>query len=246
MGKNSLEEKPPLVLFSLFNLHSGYKGWAFRQMGLAARHLSRQSGLRFGKLMGTGRGRGFSIRPNFKQYALLTSWKDEPAADDFLRNSSMFNNFRENSREVFTCHILPVAAKGEWHGQNPLLPLAPKPEVYQGPVLALTRATIRWQRLMEFWRHVPPVSKETTQAEGLLAQVGMGELPIIQQATFSIWKNEEYLQKFAYQMKQHQEVIRKTRNRNWYGEELFARFIPLQAEGSWDGKNPLAEYPLSK
>lgn len=244
MGKNGLSEKPPVVLFSLFSLAPGFKWWAFRQMGLAGSQLEGHAGLRFGQLMGTGQGRGFSIRPNLNRYALFTSWKDGRAADDFLKHSSLFKGFSRNSREVFSCRILPVTVKGTWQGQNPLLPLAPMPEDYRGPVVALTRASIRWQRLPEFWQHVPAVSRETTQAAGLLAQVGMGELPIVQQATFSIWENEQYLQKFAYQMREHQEVVRKTRSRRWYSEELFARFIPLQAEGSWDGVNPLAGFPF--
>lgn len=244
MNRNGLTEKPPVVLFSLFTLKEGEKWWAFRQMGLAQKHLKGQKDLKFGALMGTGQGRGFSIRPNFERYALFTSWKEEEAAEDFMKESPLFNSFCQRSREVFTSRLLPFLVKGKWKGSNPLVPLAPLPEEYQGPVVALTRANIRLQRLLEFWNKVPGVSNETKQAKGLLAQTGMGEWPIIEQATFSIWENQQCLQEFAYRMRQHQEVIRKTRSRQWYSEELFARFIPAQAEGCWDGVNPLGGYSL--
>lgn len=246
MGNLTLNEKSPVVFFSLFNLKPGFRWWALRQMGLAKNVLQKQKGLRFGKLMGTGRGRGFSIIPDLERYALFTCWEEENAAQDFFRKSSLALAFGQNSQEMFRVRLLPFLAKGNWEGSNPLLPLKEKPATYQGPVAALTRAGISWQRLGEFWKHVPDVSKETQEVKGLLAQTGMGELPVVQQATFSIWENEQRLQEFAYNMSKHREVIKKTRNRNWYSEELFARFIPLDTEGSWGGANPLAGYPLSE
>jgi len=46
----------------------------------------------------------------------------------------------------------------------------------------------------------------------------------VEQATFSIWKNLEKMNYFAYKHAAHAEVVRLTRERNWYSEELFARF----------------------
>jgi heme-degrading monooxygenase HmoA len=65
-------------------------------------------------------------------------------------------------------------------------------------------------------------------------------MPWIKQATFSIWQSKAAMKQFAYQMKEHAEVIRKTRQDNWYSEEMFIRFKILASFGSLHGKNPLA------
>lgn len=71
---------------------------------------------------------------------------------------------------------------------------------------------------------------------------GIGEVPIIQMATFSIWKSKESVSNFAYGSSEHRIAIQKTRELNWYKEELFARFKPYKSTGTWNGKNPLAEF----
>ena len=40
-----------------------------------------------------------------------------------------------------------------------------------------------------------------------------------------IWKNFEAVKNFAYDSKAHSEIIKKTRKRNWYSEDMFTRFI---------------------
>lgn len=66
---------------------------------------------------------------------------------------------------------------------------------------------------------------------GLIFSVGIGELPLIQQATFSIWENIEAMTDYAYKSPQHKKVIQMTQKINWYKEELFARFLITKIEG---------------
>lgn len=65
-------------------------------------------------------------------------------------------------------------------------------------------------------------------AEGLLTSVGFGEIPFLKQATISVWQSAEYMKKFAYKQSEHASVIKKTRQQNWYSEELFARLKPIK------------------
>jgi hypothetical protein len=111
----------------------------------------------------------------------------------------------------------------------------------QSPHIILTRATIRPTRLAAFLRAVPAVAEELLQHDALINSVGVGEMPLLRQATLSIWRSLPTMTEFAYGSQAHREVVRRTRSERWYSEELFARFRPLASIGTWDGINPLPE-----
>ena len=52
-------------------------------MGLYHSRIKNIEGLSFYKLLGTGKKPGFRVTPDFKTYALLTSWKSEEDYDSF-------------------------------------------------------------------------------------------------------------------------------------------------------------------
>ena len=52
----------------------------------------------------------------------------------------------------------------------------------------------------------------------------------IQQATFSIWDSVDSVKNFAYGNGVHSKIVAKTRKRNWYKEDLFARFELLNSQ----------------
>ena len=124
---------------------------------------------------------------------------------------------------TMTVLLDPIMAHGKWAGKELFKDVKPsKPR--DGRIAVLTRASIRLFKVKSFFKNVPAVEKQMHQADGLLFSVGVGEAPLIRQATFSIWENAEKMKAFAYNMQEHKEVIRKTRDEKWYSEEMFARF----------------------
>jgi hypothetical protein len=82
------------------------------------------------------------------------------------------------------------------------------------------------------------VSDELARSEGLRLRLGIGEAPVGLQGTFSIWRSQADLLAFAYRGEAHQQVVRRTRERGWYAEELFARFAVLDLAGTYQGIAP--------
>jgi hypothetical protein len=240
-GNGLNEASTPLTTVTFCGYLGRRRIWAFNRMGSARRDLARmRRGLRFWKLLGTGEGRGFSLRPNFSRYGLLAVWDGAEAADEFFDHSPLMQDYQNHAAEVWTVRMLPLAVHGEWSGCKPFLPVEPVRDV-DGPVAVLTRATIRWPRLIAFWRAVPATGRRLDHAAGLMASIGTGEAPFIRPATFSIWRSEEDMRAFAYNTPEHCEVMRRKHQENWYSEELFARFRPIASTGKWNGRDPLAE-----
>ena len=207
-------------------------------MAFARPKLRQAPGLLFWKLLGSGHGRGFSLRPNWSRYGLLAVWENAEAQKKIFETSSLLQAYRRHADEVWTVWLLPIEAHGAWSGVNPFLRLTTSPT--DGPIAILTRATIRLSRLRAFWSAVPAASHALDEATGLLASIGIGEAPFIRQATFSLWRSVDDMEAFAYRTPAHREAMRRTRAENWYREELFARFVPVASEGTWEGRNPLA------
>jgi hypothetical protein len=202
-------------------------------MAFARRLLRDVPGLRFHRLMGMGRGIGFSREPDWGRYAFLGVWQSHEHARRFLDDSRFISRYRSHAERVSTVILHPLTAHGSWDGANPFEPSAASFGDDIGPIGILTRATIRLSRAHAFWSQVAPVSHELAHAPGLIASVGIGELPFIRQATFSIWQSSAHMQAFAYANGRHREVIRRTRDEHWYSEDLFARFQVVEEIGSF-------------
>lgn len=214
--------------------------WGFRQMGLSPNLLQNIPGLQFAKVLGSGGGNGFSVLPNWGTYGLLGVWDDESAAKQFFTAHELYTDYVNNSSEQWTVFMRTVMAHGKWEGSEPFQVNTTFDE--NQLVGVITRATIYAKHLWRFWRFVPSVSRSVADKKGLLFSVGIGELPIIQQATFSLWENSHLMKAYAYQSKYHKEVVKRTRELGWYKEELFARFQPYASEGTWRGEKPLEKY----
>lgn len=190
----------------------------------------------FWKLMGCGRNGTFDLNPDWQQWALLAVWDN---LEDFEGSTFIKSWWSKFAYETWTVIAEPLVSHGKWDAQEPF-GRAHTNESFTGPIGVLTRATIRFSKLKGFWSNVTPVAKLMDSSPGYITSVGIGEAPFFRQATFSIWKDMESMKAFAYGSKEHSEVIRKTRQENWYSEELFARFRIISSSGSLNGKNPMS------
>lgn len=205
--------------------------WAFAQMAFARPLLRGVPGLRFVKLMGAGRGRGFTLLPDPGRYALLAVWGCEADARAFLQDSRFMRRYRRHAMHDGTALLETLAAHGSWNGGNPFLPALSNDRRDEGRVAVLTRATIRLSRLRAFWRRVGPVSRALEEVDGLECSIGIGEAPFVRQATLSIWRDRASMEGFAYRSDPHRDVVQRTRREGWYREDLFARFQVMDIVG---------------
>lgn len=220
-----------VTTFTLFRL-SGWanKFFALKKMAEFVPACKEVKGLDFIKLMGSGRGDGFSVLPDLHQYVLMCVWQCEEDADHFFKNSAIFKDYLAHTTAFQTLYMKTTMVHGLWGGQNPFeadISLFQEDKM----VAVLTRATIRWKDMIRFWKDVPAVSDSLSQGPRPVFAAGVGELPFRYQATFSIWKNSHEMKTFAYKTRAHADMVAKTRKVGWYSEELFARFVIFRSEG---------------
>jgi spheroidene monooxygenase len=65
--------------------------------------------------------------------------------------------------------------------------------------------------------------------------VGLGEAPLLRQATFSLWDSAQAMDAYARQGA-HAAAIHGALREGWFSESMFVRFAPLSIEGRWHGK----------
>jgi hypothetical protein len=204
-------------------------------MKTSGKTLKAVNGLTFCKLLGTGGSNGFSALPNLGTYVLFCVWNSEISASEFFLKHPFFKTYNNKSAEQFTVYSNAAESHGSWDNKQPFIKCSLL--TLNMPVLVLTRARIRIKKLFSFWSKVGNVSQSLCNSKGLILSIGIGEWPLIEQATLSIWHSQAEMLDFAYKNMHHKEVVLLTRKLNWFKEELFARFVPYKFEGFWEGKN---------
>jgi len=230
-----------LITLTIFTLKPGLgvARWALGQMATAPPQLRRVAGLRFFQLMGSGADNGFGFWPNLRRYGFMATWDSAAEAAAFFATHPVWAAYTQRSLETWTTELAPLQAHGAWNGVAPFGEVVTRAAPAGTPVAVLTRASIRLRRAPRFWRFVEPTSRALAGAEGLRLAIGLGELPLVRQATFSLWDSAQAMQQYAYRDARHREVIQLTRREGWYSEELFARFQVLGSTGTVDGHNPV-------
>ncbi len=220
------------------------RAFALWQMGAARLDLIGRNGPAFWKLCGSGVQGGFTLGTDASIWAILATWPDPETARSRVATARPWTRWRARADETFTVFLAPVSARGLWSGRAPF-DAGAAAEAPAGPVAALTRATIRPSRLADFWRRSPAVTRVLDGDPNVLLRVGLGEMPVLRQVTFSIWPDAAAMAAFARGDGPHGRAIRAVREGDWFSEELYARFAVLGAAGTWGGSDPLAAAGLA-
>ena len=218
------------TLISFFQ-YAGIKNkWrAFTRMGRSPILQKKINGLTFFKPLGTGSGNGFSIKPDFSTFGFVAVFKSEELAKEFLR-TDVVKEYTKTTTGYSHVLMHTVKSHGKWSEQNPFESSVEYDKTK--PLAVITRATIKPKLAYQFWKNVPAVSKSMDKYDELIFSKGIGEFPLLMQATFSLWSSAEAMMNYAYKNPKHAEMVKKTRELNWYSEELFARFQPFHQEGN--------------
>jgi len=211
--------------------------WAIYMMGAARPQLRRVSGIEFWKLCGSGSGEGFNPVPNLAIYAILATWQTEDIARKHIHAHKLWQRYRAQAVEDWTVFLAATSTRGCWSSRSPFTVTESSAH---GPIAVLTRATIKPRIAAKFWAQVPDISNVIKRDSEVLFKIGLGEVPLLHQVTFSIWPNAGAMTQFARQPEgPHQRAINAVRSGNWFREELYARFTVTGDLGSWGGRSPL-------
>lgn len=228
----------PIVTISFFRFARAVdRLWALYMMGRARFSLPHVPGIGFWKLCGSGTGEGFTPIPNTAVYAILATWPDEETARKQTSEAAIFETYRAKAVEDWTIILETATARGVWSGR----PFDATGRQLDGPLAALTRATVKPTKALKFWSRTPDVSRMIGADRNVAFKIGIGEVPLLHQVTFSIWPDTRAMAAFARENGPHAAAIRAVRDGNWFAEELYARFAILGEHGSWEGKSPLAQ-----
>ena len=240
-GSNSTT--PPtingVVVVLLFDFLTQYRSWAwFKLMQGSGPLFKTFRGLRFAKVMGSGEGGGFGLRPSATHQGLILVFDSFDQAVDCLTSKEV-NLYRERTRELWQGVLRVNSCRGSWDEQSWLsqdLAIDPIPKDKMVPYTAsLTRASIRATKAVQFWRFAPQAQQDLQEAQGCELAIGLGEAPLVRQCTFSIWRDAQSLVNYAHQGA-HLKAIKAAQSHQFFNESMFVRMDILHMHGQWMGK----------
>lgn len=176
--------------------------------------------------------------PNPVRYGLLTAWETAAARDAFRRDGAL--RFADGAHEAWSVSLDPVrAVRGDIMGWLPDTTGAER-LARDEPLAIITYARLRARHTVRFTTNNRRIVREMTPLPGLLMMTGLLEHPMTR-ATFSLWRSQGDAVRFAYGTEgTHKPVQRKALAVPWGDDFAFARFRPLDAGGTWGGRDPLA------
>ena len=207
-------------------------GWGLLRLVRGERPLRGTPGLVFTRVLGSGQAGGFGLRPGLDHQGLFLVFDNEPDADRFITSSAVLNAYRAHAQECCVLKLHASSCRGTWAGRS-ITPTREAP--LHGPIAALTRGSVRPSRLWSFWRHSPATQTAVATAPGCELAMGLGEAPLLRQATFSLWRNQAAMDAYA-RSGPHLQAIRATAQGGHLSESMFVRFVPSAIVGTWKGR----------
>jgi len=232
MTDDAREDAREVVVFALFDIAAPHRAWGWWQFVVGRRRLRQVPGLRFGKLLGSGQAGGFGLKPSASIQGLFAVFDDAASAEAFCSPAGLLEQWRVRAREHLCLRLRTCSARGSWDGTR-LAVTTPAPA--EGPVVSLTRASIHPARAAGFWRMEPAAERSLAEAAGCLLAVGVGEAPLLRQATFTVWASVAAMNAYARQGA-HLAAIRAAADQAFFTESMFVRFAPERLEGCWQGR----------
>jgi hypothetical protein len=207
--------------------------WGWSRIVKGPRALQGIPGLLFSKVLGSGHDGGFDLKPSASRQGMFVLFDSAQAAQDFITASTLVHDYQQRSDELCCVTLKTFSCRGSWDGmQFQVNTEAPA----QGPVAALTRASIKFSKAPAFWRHAPSSQASLDGVAGCQLAVGLGEAPFFRQATFSIWDSVADMNAYA-RTGAHLSAIQAAQQHGYFSESMFARFVPLRIQGQWRGKH---------
>lgn len=208
------------------------RAWGWARLVLQRRPLRHVAGLRFAKVLGSGHEGGFGLRPSGSRQGLFLVFDDETSARQFIASSPVLARYRTHAKECCVALLRAASSKGSWSGAA-MVPTTTLPA--DGPVAALTRASIRPRHLRAFWSLSPASEAALAASPGCELAVGLGEAPLLRQCTFSLWDSVASMDAYA-RSGAHLLAIRTAYAGDFFSEAMFVRFAVLDLQGAWKGR----------
>jgi heme-degrading monooxygenase HmoA len=225
--------KGQVVVLLLADIVQTSRWWGWWRIVQGSAALRSVPGLLFAKLLGSGHEGGFGLKPSASRQGLFALFDSTQAADDFVAHAQWVQQYQQRSAEFCCVKLQTWSCRGTWDG---FCLGAPATEPTHGPVAALTRASIKLSKVPAFWRHAPPSERALEGVQGCQLAVGLGEAPLLRQATFSIWDSVADMNAYA-RTGAHLQAIQAAAEHGYFAESMFARFVPLKVQGQWQGKS---------
>ena len=227
-----------VVVVVLADFLRQHRGWGWLRLVAGAAPYKNVPGLTSVKVMGSGHGGGFSLRPSPSHQGLICTFTHADLALKFL-DSSLEQAYRDRAAEFWSGVLTVQSARGYWDKQSWLATAPDAVAVqpgFEGPLAVLTRASILPSKAMAFWRYAPAAQAELSQSDGCLLSMGLGEAPLVRQCTFSLWRDTAAMSKFAHKGA-HQVASSAAYKHEFFSESMFVRMRVLEMSGAWQGQN---------